>query len=204
MALNTAFVDYKGDRQNQNPLAGYLPDELWGAKAPDGDVRPFFNAAVGSSYERIVTPGHFQRWVKVKEDGRDDDWYVENGVIRFYFTKADMTDGGSTAGTYTATGLVIPVGAYVMGINITGVAAFSGDTSAAVNVGDGTDVDRYNKSTAISVFAATGAADVGAPSGTRSHATAVTPVVTVTSGADFTNVAATGAMAVAILYTGGN
>ena len=48
---------------------------------------------------------------------------------------ADFTDGGSTAGTY-ATGSSLPVGAVVLYSFIDVTAAYSGDSSCALQIGD--------------------------------------------------------------------
>jgi hypothetical protein len=41
----------------------------------------------------------------------------------------------------------LPIGATVISSLVTAVVAFVGDTSAALTIGDGTDVDRYNTGT---------------------------------------------------------
>lgn len=110
---------------------------------------------------------------------------------------ADFTDGGSTAGTYTFS-QAIPKGARVIGCNVEVVAAFAGDTSAVLTIGDGSDVDRYNTGTP-SVFAAAASVNMGVPSGAVHHGAAATPVLTVTSGSDFGAVSG-GRMIVEILY----
>jgi len=103
-------------------------------------------------------------------------------------TRADFTDGGSTIGTY-ALKATIPAGAWVHQTILQNVTGFTGDTSATIQVGDGTDVDRYSTGTP-SVFTTVAAADLGVPSGTKIHTAAATVTVTITSAADFTNVAA--------------
>jgi len=113
-------------------------------------------------------------------------------------TRASFTDGGSTVGTRVMAGY-LPVGAVVLGTKVLVGAGFIGDTSAAMTIGDGSDVDRYNTST-IDVF--TTAADgvqSGIPSGTKLITTANSPTLTITSGADFTNVTA-GSVTVSIFY----
>lgn len=113
----------------------------------------------------------------------DLTYYEETGI-----TRSQFTDGGSTAGTYQAQ-FELPVGFYVERSQLLDVTGFTGDTSAAITVGDGSDVDRYNTGTP-SVFATISRLDLGAASGTRFIATANRPTITVTSGADFTNVSA--------------
>lgn len=101
----------------------------------------------------------------------------------------EFTDGGALAGTYTSA-LSIPAGAVYLACVVDQVVGFTGDTSAALTVGDGTDVDRYNTGTpSVFATAAAGAA-MGVPSGTTHHSAAKNPVYTVTSNADFTSVAA--------------
>lgn len=96
-----------------------------------------------------------------------------------------FTDGGGTSGTLDLA-TTIPAGARFLNSTIHGITGFAGDTSAAITIGDGTDVDRYNTGTP-SVFATAAAGvDLGAPSGTAWHSAAKTPKVTVTTGADFT------------------
>lgn len=102
---------------------------------------------------------------------------------------AAFTDGGAAVGTYSLNE-VIPVGALYLGTAVTAVTGFAGDTSAAMTIGDGTDVDRYNTST-INVFAtaANGIAS-GVPSGALYHAAQVTPKITITSATDWGAVSA--------------
>lgn len=101
---------------------------------------------------------------------------------------SQFTDGGATVGTWTSTAVAIPVGATVLYASVKSVTGFAGDTSAALTIGDGTDVDRYNTST-INVFAtAADGISAGAPSGTVYHAAAKTAKLTITSAADFTAV----------------
>lgn len=113
-------------------------------------------------------------------------------------TRAEFTDGGGTSGTKDLN-VSIPAGAVFLRSMISDITGFIGDTSAVAVIGDGTDADRYNTGTP-SIFAdAPAGADVGAPSGTLFHSTAKTPKVTVTSGADFTNVS-TGEITVTLFW----
>lgn len=114
-------------------------------------------------------------------------------------TRAQFTDGLAAVGTFTATGLNIPVGATVLASAITAITGFIGDTSATITIGDGSDVDRYNTGTpSVFTTAAAGIA-TGVASGTKYHAAAIDPVLTVTSAADFTNVSA-GSVTVVMYY----
>lgn len=113
--------------------------------------------------------------------------------------KSAFTDGGSTAGTYVMTG-ALPLGAMPLYTKVLVNTGFSGDTSAALIIGDGSDTDRYNTST-IDVFttAATGV-QAGIVSGFKLLTAANSPTLTVTSGADFTNVASAGSITVSVFY----
>lgn len=107
------------------------------------------------------------------------------------FSFDDMTDGGSTAGSYAFTGGTIPAGAQVLGWEANATAGFAGDTSAVIQVGISGNVNLYSAFTTGSVFAA---GKVGSPCQVSTdnpyQASAQTPLVTITSGADFTSVSA--------------
>lgn len=181
--------------------SGYAPYLWFGDDAVDGDADPWLGAPVGSIYEykasELVQPAIF---IKRSDNARDDDWGAVGGnyVFQQRITRAQFTDGGSTVGTLVLTG-TIPAGAWVEQTILKDVTGFTGDTSATILVGDGSDADRYSTGTP-SVFTTAVAIDVGVPSGTKVHVAAVSTVtITVTSAADFTNVAA-GAMTVCIHY----
>ena len=111
---------------------------------------------------------------------------------------ADFVDGTSTVGTYTFTE-TIPAGATFLVGSLSTVTEFLGDTSAALSIGDGTDVDRYNTST-IDVFSTiAGGVGLGAASGTLYHDAAKAPVITITTAADWTSVTG-GALVVELYY----
>jgi len=118
-------------------------------------------------------------------------------VIREQILKSAFTDGGGTSGTY-AMAEQIPAGAYYSHSRVVADAAFSGDTTAVITIGDGSDVDRYNTGTP-SIFT-TGDKDMGVPSGAPYHAAAQTVTLTVTSTADFTNVSAAGQITVELWF----
>lgn len=118
------------------------------------------------------------------------EYYEETGILYSQFT-----DGGSTAGTYQVQ-FELPAGFFVTNTHVYDVTGFTGDTSAVITVGDGSDVDRYNAGTP-SVFTTISRLDLGVPSGTRFIATANRPTITITSGADFTSVAA-GALSIRV------
>src|SRR5262245_10399282 len=110
---------------------------------------------------------------------------------------SDFTDGGLTSGT-KALATQIPVGAVFYYSVVTVNVAFSGDTTAVLTIGDGSDVDRYNTGTP-SIFT-TGAKEMGAPSGNRFHPSAATVTLTVTTATDFSNVNALGSITVDLYY----
>lgn len=130
----------------------------------------------------------------------DDAWVIDppdnkklrlNGIEINKITAtvgfAEFTDGTAAVGTYNLTEF-IPAGALYLGTAVTSVTGFTGDTSAAMTIGDGTDVDRYNTST-VNVFAtAAGGIASGAPSGALYHAAQVTPKITITTATDWTAV----------------
>lgn len=111
---------------------------------------------------------------------------------------ASFTDGGATSGT-KALAAQIPAGARFIGCQITALTGFTGDTSAAVIIGDGSDTDRYMTGTPSVFTTAAGGISLGIPSGVLYHDAAKTVTVTVTSAADFTAVSA-GSMTVEYFY----
>lgn len=120
------------------------------------------------------------------------------GVLTETVARSQFTDGGSTAGTYTMTGKV-PKGAVLLGSKVVVNAGFAGNTSAALTIGDGSDVDRYMTGTP-SVFAtAANGIETGVPSGSKLLTADNSPVLTVTGGSDFTNITA-GSLTVSIFY----
>lgn len=156
----------------------------------------FTSQSLGSKYFRTV-PGGYEVWTKVANDGLATDWIGE-GAIADTFGYADMTDGGSTTGTFVMTGDV-PAKSFAHSAVITNLTGFTGDTTATVQVGDGSDVDRYSTGTP-SVLTSLAYLSLGAVSGTATHAAAVTsPTVTITGAADFTSVSA-GEATVIIYY----
>lgn len=182
----------------ESGVNGPAPVLWYGANAVDGDAHPWVMAPRGSIY--CITGSQARYFVKSENAGVDSDWSALGGMGQIVqrVTRANFTDGGSTSGTLTLDG-TIPAGAYVLRCVLTDVTGFTGDTSAALIIGDGSDTDRYVTASTVSVFTTAVALDGGAPSGTAVHVLAKTPVLTITSTADFTNVAA-GAMTVKIFY----
>lgn len=119
------------------------------------------------------------------------------GYIEEFVTRSQFTDGGSTAGTYQLKS-ALPVGAYVLNTVLGELVGFTGDTSAVITVGDGSDVDHYNTGTP-SVYTTANQLAMGVPSGTKEHTAAIFPTLTVTSASDFTAVTA-GAFRIKIVY----
>lgn len=120
------------------------------------------------------------------------------GVIKETILKSAFTDGGAAVGTYQLADS-IPAGAVVLGGAIANTA-FSGDTSAVVTIGDGSDVDRYNTGTPSVFGANANGVDLGVPSGVRFHAAAVRPTITITSATDFTALPAGASITVYLLF----
>ena len=113
------------------------------------------------------------------------------GVLTETVAVAAFTDGGATVGTFQLIGEV-PAGAVLLGSKVVVSAGFAGDTTAALTIGDGSDVDRYNTST-IDVFStAASGVQSGVPSGNKLITTANRPTLTITSTADFTSVVSNG------------
>lgn len=104
-------------------------------------------------------------------------------------TYNQFTDGGAAVGTLSLS-VTIPVGAVFQYSLVNAITGFAGDTSAALEIGDGTDADRYQAASTINVFASADAASAGAPNGTLYHSTAKTPVLTITTNSDWGSVTA--------------
>lgn len=133
------------------------------------------------------------------------DWDTSVGAVpkivayQETFSYADMTDGGSTSGTFVLSH-TIPAGAVYMQTTCHGITGFAGDSSATIQVGDGTDVDRYTTGTPSVFTTAAAGVSLGAASGTAWHTAAVaSPTVTITSGTDFGAVNA-GSITITLFY----
>lgn len=109
-----------------------------------------------------------------------------------------FTDGGGAAGTVDLTS-TIPAGAVVLSAHLTALTGFAGDTSATIQVGDGTDVDRYNTGTPDVFTTIAGGLDLGIPSGARFHDGEETVTVTITTATDWGSVSA-GSISIEIVY----
>lgn len=185
----------------QSATVGAAPAFWQGVDLPDGDRGPWLDVPIGSIY--VYKPDEVSQaryYVKRGVIGIDADWGALGGYGVFHgrFTYAQMTDGGSTIGTIVIPG-TIPVGAVATRTYIRDLTGFTGNVSATIQIGDGSDVDRYTTGTP-SVFTTATILDPGAVSGTAIHATAVSAVtVTITASSDYTAVVA-GALAFDIYY----
>jgi hypothetical protein len=187
-------------KSHQHPIYGAMPTDIWfGTLAIDGDAAPFILAPVGQVYVlKDLTNNLMQVHIKRQHVPHDHDWGpIGLGVICETVTLSDFTDGGSTIGTYVMK-QTIPVNAIVLKSTVSVESGFIGDTTATLQIGDGTDADRYSTGTP-SVFTTDTAVDVGATSGTAWHDAAKSVTLTVTSGSNFTLVTA-GTMTVKIFY----
>ena len=128
--------------------------------------------------------------VRIPEYVVDVEVYEESGILF-----SDFTDLTTAVGNYTCK-FDLPVNFFIDRCILTDVTGFTGDTSATVQIGDGSDVDRLSTGTP-SVFATATIINVGLPSGTLPVTTAFKPVVTVTGASDFTGITA-GALTVKI------
>lgn len=110
-------------------------------------------------------------------------------TIAFNLDYDDFTTAGGAVGTATLSTL-IPAGARYLDTLITSVTGFTGNSSAGLRIGDGSDADRYNTGT-INIFttAATGV-DAGTPSGARYHTTAGTPTFIANGSSSYGSVTA--------------
>lgn len=183
----------------QSGINGAYPILWAGFSAPDGDALPFATAGIGSIYQQLDRTNNLvtRTFTKLKANGHDNDWVGGLQCITETVARSAFTDGGSTSGTYNLK-TQIPANAWALQTVLTDVTGFTGDTSAVIIVGDGTDTDRYNTGTP-SVFTTAQAIDLGVPSGTKIHTAAKTVTITVTSAADFTNVTA-GSLTIRLYY----
>ena len=183
---------------NHDAILGEGPVIFWDTIAPDGDAVPWVYCTIGSIYVMRGSADYPRLFIKAENNSRDDDWLSPGmHVLSERVLFSEFTDGGAASGTRALT-KTIPAGAWVLRSKLINVTGFTGNTSAVITIGDGTDVDRYNTGTP-SVFTTAAALDMGAPSGTQIHTAAATVTLTVTGGSDFTAINA-GAATVEILY----
>lgn len=115
-------------------------------------------------------------------------------------TPADCVDS-TTTGTYTFTG-DLPANCIILGWKAVTTAAWDDDTTAVLMVGVSGDTDLYSVNEACSVATVGTVGTVNDASILLYNASAASPVVTITSTADFTKfvTAATPSTTVSIYY----
>ena len=189
--MNIPFIP----RSLHNGVFGKHPTLWAGFGAVDGDAANWLQQRVGSLYAQIDRTNNLLNgwWVKQKAfaTGLDDDWGPVNGVLVLSETVAynQFTDGGGASGTYTMK-QAIPAGAVALRTRISNIVGFTGNVSATIIVGDGSDTDRYMTGTPSVFTTAAQGVDAGVVSGTAWHTAAINPVITVTASSDFTLVTA--------------
>jgi len=121
---------------------------------------------------------------------------------------SEFTDGAGTSGTLALRDK-IPAGSFVIGSKVNVKTGFTGDTTAVMDIGDGSDADKFSYTTHNVYTAADNLlehADAGA-GGTEIGLALVTSeatvTLTVTGGADFTSISA-GRLVVDIFYLSTN
>lgn len=125
---------------------------------------------------------------------------TEVKFIHHRILKSAMTDGGGTSGNIDLTSQV-PANSLVLGWTAIVTTAFNGDTSAVLQVGTAGTADGFSAVTTNSVFAAgTVGCGVKASNAVPFCAAATTVRATITSAADFTNVAAGGDLHLILAY----
>lgn len=185
-----------------NGILGGIAGEWFGTAAVDGDRAGWVRAPIGTTYWKRVTDNQVEQYVKVKADGRNDDWALAQGIVCQHLELADFTDGGSTAGTCVLNA-TIPAGAVFLRYTLTNLTDFVGSSQVDFDLGDGSDADRYNPTTAPRLDATAVQIDGGAASGTVIHATAVTALTaTITDDSDFGDISS-GSVTVTFFYYGG-
>lgn len=84
----------------------------------------------------------------------------------------------------------IPAGAFIVGCRVHVVSGFTGDTTAVLAIGDGTDADRFMTGAPDVFTAAQAGIELGAVSGAPFLTAAVRPTITIQPGSDWASVAA--------------
>ncbi len=184
-------------RFHESGLVGAGPGVWYGTDAPNGDAGDWARAPIGTRYYRRLSQGGGIWYEKVSNKQLDGDWRPVSGAIIQTVTESQFTDGGAAVGTLVMT-YQIPIGATVKRVFLQALTGFTGNSSCALTVGDGTTADRYMTGTPSIYTTAAGETDLGAVSGTAYHAAAATVTITATGGSDWTNVTA-GAMTVVIV-----
>lgn len=183
---------------NPHPVAGEQPHLFHGDARPDA-TSLFTDKGQGTVY--ICHPNAYQTefWRKVKNDGTANDYICKEGYIAQDVSFDDFTDGGSTTGTLVLSG-TLPAGSYVTGTYLLDVTGWATVSTLTIQVGDGSDADRYSTGTPSIATAAT-YLSLGAVSGTNPNATAVSTItITLTEDSDFGDITA-GSFTIVIPYT---
>ena len=193
MANRTGVPEYY-----ESGLLGPMPSDWVNTGAIDGDAGDWVRSAPGFSYIRRDLTNNLASLprYKMKANSLENDWAGLQCIAQTV-TFSQFTDGGAAIGTYDLK-TQIPAGAWGLRCFLQDVTGFTGNVSATIQVGDGTDVDRYTTGTP-SVFTTAVAIDLGALSGTAIHIAAVTPKITITASADFTAVTA-GTLTIKLFY----
>lgn len=184
-------------RFHESGIIGAGPGLWYGTNAPDGDAGDFARAPIGTRYYRRLSAGGGIWFEKVSNKQLDGDWRPVSGAIIQTVTESQFTDGGALVGTLVLTD-GIPVGATVKRVFLQALTGFTGNSSCALTVGDGTTADRYMTGTPSIYTTAAGETDLGVVSGTAYHTAAKSITLTATSGSDWTAVTA-GAMTVVVV-----
>jgi hypothetical protein len=122
------------------------------------------------------------------------------GCINQTISYADFVDGGGVVGTLVLNN-GIPSGAVAQRAILHDLTGFAGgaNSTATVQIGDGTDPDRYSTGTPDVYTTNAGGVDLGVPSGTAWHDAAKSVTVTITVDNDWSTISA-GEATVVICY----
>lgn len=114
------------------------------------------------------------------------------------FVKSAMTDGGGTSGNQDFA-VALPAGAVVLGWGANTSVAFTGDTTATIQVGISGGVGNFSQTTTGSCFTAIKVSSAS-PVATSMTAASTVPRITITSSTDFTLLAAGATVAVTVYF----
>jgi hypothetical protein len=182
----------------ESGISGPNPTPWFGVDPVDGDAGDWIQVGPGSDSILRDLTNNLAQLPLYKQQSRDTDAdFTGLQCICEKVLFSQFTDGASTSGTY-ALKQTMPVGAFVLQTVLVDLVGFTGDTTATIIVGDGTDTDRYSTGTP-SVFTTAAMFDVGVPSGLKAHIAAKTVTITITSGSDWGLVVA-GSFTIKIFY----
>jgi hypothetical protein len=121
----------------------------------------------------------------------------------------DLVDGGGAAGTLVLT-KKIPAGSLVIGSKVIVTEGFTGDTTAVMDIGDGSDADLFSYTTHNVLAAARNLMEGCDSAAAGNTGTGIVPIsseasvtITITGGADFGAISA-GKLLVEIYYLSTN